>query len=531
MKTIKNDLIKYTPRKEQTDVLNFVKENVKNNKFFLLDLPPGVGKSHVSLMLSDFFISTKKCDKVDMITAGKILQNQYSQTYESINDLKGKENYDCTEFDCSCASGKEFSKLNKSECASCPYENSKIAFIDGQVSLTNFHLYLIYALYDKVVLNKRGSKLLIIDECHLIDDVICGFISVKITENNIKKLTFANEQEIIKELRSVKDIKDYVDFLKYFEQQAGINATTLNREVESTNTSDASIKKIQTLVDLNQVRQKITLFLKEYEDAPNNFVLETNYNEKTKQNELSLEPIWAAKYLEKYVWSKYDYVVLMSGTILDKKIFSSLNGIPDDKSVYFSIPSPFPVKNRPIYYLPVGKMTFNEKNNTFQKYRSVLDKILKKYHDKKGIIHTNSFELSTWINEGIDNERLMFHDSNNRDEMLRTHMETAFPSVFVSPSVSTGVSFDHDKSRFQVIAKIPYPSLASQKNKLRQETNPDWYRMVTCQVLIQCCGRSVRSKTDYADTLILDESFSDILGRSSHFLPGWFIESIKMIKK
>jgi Rad3-related DNA helicase len=108
-------------------------------------------------------------------------------------------------------------------------------------------------------------------------------------------------------------------------------------------------------------------------------------------------------------------------------------------------------------------------------------------------------------------------------------MESSAPFVIVSPSVSTGVSFEHDLSRFQVIAKIPYPSLGSKKNKLRQNNNPEWYQYTTVCKLIQMTGRSVRSKTDYADTLIIDESFSDILKWSSHYLPDWFSIAIKKV--
>jgi Rad3-related DNA helicase len=43
-------------------------------------------------------------------------------------------------------------------------------------------------------------------------------------------------------------------------------------------------------------------------------------------------------------------------------------------------------------------------------------------------------------------------------------------------------------------------------------------------------GRSIRSKTDFADTIILDGSFSDILRYSSKFIPDWFQEAIKKIE-
>jgi hypothetical protein len=58
---------------------------------------------------------------------------------------------------------------------------------------------------------------------------------------------------------------------------------------------------------------------------------------------------------------------------------------------------PFPVENRPIFYMPLGKMSYAKKEETFKNYVPYLHKILKKYSNKKGIIHTNSFELSNWM--------------------------------------------------------------------------------------------------------------------------------------
>ena len=81
--------------------------------------------------------------------------------------------------------------------------------------------------------------------------------------------------------------------------------------------SNSDVKLMMIISDLKQYQLKIDIFLKEYKNNPHNWVLETNFNEKANSKELSLEPIWAYDYLEKYVWSRYDMVVLMSGTILD----------------------------------------------------------------------------------------------------------------------------------------------------------------------------------------------------------------------
>jgi Rad3-related DNA helicase len=550
--SIKSDLNKFISRPDQEETLNFIKKTKNdkpNTKFFLLNLPPGVGKSHLAVMISDWYTTQiDRTSKVDIITAGKILQDQYDDTYESIKNLKGKENYSCGQYACPCAQGKEFNKLNKTKCEDCPYDYAKNSFIGGKVSLTNFHLYLIYSVYSRTLLDQRSAKLLIVDECHELEDVMSDFVSIRMTENTIKKYKFGNESEILNNFRKVSNITNYVEFLKYIHQEIIRNIESVEAAMSDTDRPkkqdkrdlrlsnvlgtgpSGDIKLMQMISDMKQFQLKVEIFLKEYLENQHNWVLETTRNEKTGQTELSMEPIWASDYLDKYVWSQYDMVVMMSGTILDRNIFSDLNGFDVDRSVYYSIASPFPKENRPIYYMPLGKMSYTKKEDTFKNYVPYLHKLFKKYEMKKGIIHTNSFEISRWIEKDVSNGRLVFHDSSNKEERLRHHLESKDPTIFVSPSVGTGVSFDHEKSRFQIISKIPYPSLSSQKNKLRQKNNPDWYAWKTCALLIQMAGRSIRSKTDFADTIILDGSFSDILRYSSKFIPDWFQEAIKKIE-
>jgi Rad3-related DNA helicase len=551
--SIKNDLNKFTPRVEQTKALDYIKnvlDKKPDNKFFLLNMPVGVGKSHLAVMISDYITTNiLKGAKVDIITAGKLLQDQYEDTYDEIKSLRGKENYECVQYSCSCANGKEFNRLNKSKCEFCPYDIAKTAYMASDAGLTNFHLYLINIVYGNLIMKDRDSRLLIVDEAHEFDDVMSDFISIKITETIIKKYLFANEVEILKQLKSVVNLETYIEFLRYFDNEinntiigidnvlsAGRDRNSAKRDSRHQKMNSIldlpsdDIKFMQLMNDLRQLSVKVGMFLTEYDDYPDNWVVESSYNEKTKMNELSLEPIWADYYLQKFIWSRYDKIVLMSGTILDKNLFCQINGIDVERSVYYSISSPFDIENRRIIYMPLGKMSYTKKEETFKQYIPFISKLLKKYSNVKGIIHTNSFELAKWIEDSVKDSRLLFHESSNKDEMLRRHFSSEKPTVLVSPSVSTGVSFDHEKSRFQVIAKIPYPSLASQKNKLRQKSNPNWYAFRTVAELIQACGRSVRSYTDYADTIIIDASFSDVLRYSSQYMPVWFQESIKTIK-
>ena len=529
--SLKTDLAIYKPRKEQRDALEFINteyQKNKTNKFYLLNLPVGIGKSYLALMISDWYKkNVSKFARVDIITNSKILQDQYEDTFESISGLRGKENYECEAYSCSCAQGAEFNRLNKTSCEECPYSSSRENYISGGVSLTNFYLYILYAIYNPKLMESRGARVLIVDEAHDFDDVMSDFVSIKITETIVKRMKFSNEREIIKKLKDVTTIDNYVQFLSFLnveiletceQMEKGMGSAPRSAKVDKRDLKiskvisekNSDVKLMNQITDLKQYQLKIEIFLKEYKENPNNWVLESNWNEKLRQRELSLEPIWAFDYLDKYVFSQYDMVFLMSGTILDKNLFCQLNGLDVSKAVYYSIGSPFPLKNRPIFYMPIGKMSFKSKEDTFKNYIPYI------------------FTITTYI-ICIKDPRLIFHDSSNKDEMLRMHFESEEPTVIVSPSMDTGVSFDNDKARFQIIAKVPYPSLGSQKNKMRQSNNPDWYSWKTVSGLVQMTGRPVRSNTDYADTIIIDGGFGDVIKHSSHFLPDWIQDAIKRI--
>jgi len=275
--SLKKDLLKYTPRKEQKEAMSFIEsEYQKNklNKFFLLNLPVGSGKSHLALMIADWYKkNVNKMARVDIITNSKILQDQYSGTYESISDLKGKENYECETYSCSCAQGAEFNRLNKTSCEACPYASARESFVGGNVSLTNFYLYILYAIYNPKLMESRDARVLIVDEAHEFDDVMSNFISIKITETIVKKFKFSNETQIIKMLKGVSTISQYVDFLKFFSSEiiSTIESMESGMSNQSRNVkSDKRDLKISKLLKtknndvkiLNNINQRLKYFLK-----------------------------------------------------------------------------------------------------------------------------------------------------------------------------------------------------------------------------------------------------------------------------
>jgi Rad3-related DNA helicase len=92
--------------------------------------------------------------------------------------------------------------------------------------------------------------------------------------------------------------------------------------------------------------------------------------------------------------------------------------------------------------------------------------------------------------------------------------------------MTEGLDLKGDLSRWQIISKVPYPSMKDPfilAKKLRDEK---WYSWMTALALTQATGRSVRSATDYASTYILDSDFKSFLNRSGGLLPKWWTDAI-----
>jgi Rad3-related DNA helicase len=92
----------------------------------------------------------------------------------------------------------------------------------------------------------------------------------------------------------------------------------------------------------------------------------------------------------------------------------------------------------------------------------------------------------------------------------------------------SGIDLKDNLARFQILLKIPYPNISSNKIKARQKSNPDWYNLKTSMDLLQMYGRTTRSTDDFSDTFILDSNFSDIL-KYNKFLPKYFIDAVKIL--
>lgn len=535
---IPNISLDKTPRPDQVKMLEFTKQSIKdNNKFILLDAPVGSGKSYYSVMFMDWFKNNYDVTATfDILTNSKILQEQYTKDFEFMNSLWGKGSYECEQHQTSCESGMAYNKLLGTKCEDCPYKIAKYKFDNGTVALSNFHLYLTYQLFVPAAW-KRDSRVLIIDEAHEFETVYCDFITTDINKFVLRRNGFDDFsiQQAMNLFHLEMNEEDFVSTVTGpFLDIAKRVLAELVREFTET-------ESIQTLERAQTLERNITKWEMlgiQFASNPDNWICESEMKRvfdksgKSKEEylEIKVQPVWAYPYLPQ-LWEKYDYVICMSGTILDKNIFSKQNGLDANRTTYLSLDSAFPVENRPIYFFNnIGKQTYATKDIVFGKQTPFIDKILKKHKNDKGIIHTANYELQRWINEKFHtNGRLLAHDSTNRNEMLEMHYNTEEKTVLVSPSMMVGVDLNGDFSRFQVIVKVPYPNLGSKKIKKRMETMQEYYGITTVRDIIQSYGRSIRSHDDFASTYILDGCFADVVKYNKHYFPKWVLDAIQYV--
>jgi len=530
--------LKMKPRNQQIEMLNFIKKSINTSKkYILLNASVGSGKSYLTVMFANWYKNhINKNANFDIITNSKILQDQYMNDYPFMKILKGRANYYCEPYDTNCSLGMEICKTDGPKCGSdCPYTKAKEHWQNSNISLTNFHMFNTFAIYTKMIKDDRKSNVLIIDEAHDFEAVFCDFISTSLSAKALKKYGFDLKEieDYDDKIRRIKTIDQYVSFIENkFNQDIDKKINWLDKEKQGKSTKIRN-KYANYISHCESQKGKFSYLVEEYKINKDNWVLNITTNEHDKMYSgivLDAKPVWGNKNLKNMIFKYYDHVIFMSGSLLNKEMFSYINGIHPKLTSYLEIDSDFPLKNRPIYYMKgIGKMSFNKKYETFSSQLKYIKKILKKHKNEKVIIHTFTYEIANWVKERLNDSRLIFHEQDNRDEMLQTFMASDEAKVFVSPSLISGFDFSDDLARAQIILKIPYPNLGSENIKQRMKTNDTWFGWKTVVDIIQMYGRTTRSKEDFSSTYILDDSFSDVLKYSSHMIPRYISDAIKII--
>lgn len=521
----------------------------------VLEAPTGTGKSVIGITIANALTSSY------FITAQKILQQQYLNDFPDLVDLKGRNAYTCWFMMEHLGSNKHHGcdrgqciKRNKSflnlclNGGRCPYANQlELASKSPQV-LFNFSSFLFQREMAGRFLDQR--PLLVIDEAHSTESQVMNFVEVTISEKDIdQKLPNFDVVEsymsffesinlstrLLEKINNTKqEIEDLIGKPLSEPEQKIVTRNTINVDPEDVYFGDdKDALDDQELVnnllkDMNNYRSALHKYthLKEYIQ---NVRCVCEYDQKNKS--VCIKPLYATYHTPKLLLTGGKNRLLMSATISNPEVFGASIGLNLSKTHYIAAPHMFPVQNRLIHLDYAGPMDYKSKTKTLPKLVRKIDQIMSKHANEKGIIHCQSFSLLNDISNGIGakNRGRLLNQKNfkNKDELLQAHAASK-NTVIIAPAMHEGLDLKNNLSRYQIIPKVPYPSMDNKQLKIRADENWNYYLWLVTNKLIQSIGRSVRSETDYASTYILDESFDKFFNMAdrARLLPNWFIESL-----
>jgi ATP-dependent DNA helicase DinG len=538
-------------RHEQKRAIEFALDSFESGKkFVILELGTGVGKSATAVTISRY-METYGAPVLDsegmplsgsyILTTQKVLQQQYVSDFgpgvgrgkNLLLSIKSSKNYTCSYYsDQTCSESRQIlSQLGKKVTGTefhkhcrggkCPYALDKQSFIESPISVTNFSYFFAETLHGKKL---TPRNLLVIDECHNTESELGKFVEMTVSEKFAKEIL---KCKFPSSLESQGEIFTWLSgtYRPALKKRLKALEKDIAAKLEEGSILLAEASKQYDLMDKHA--SKLDMFFDSY--SPDNWVvniIEPRAESKRAMRKFEFKAVDVSRFGDPYLFKFGGYVLLLSATIVDPNIFCSSVGIDPHQISYMKIPSPFPAKNRPVHFIPVGSMSKGQIDESLPRLSEAVRMILDSHPEEKGIIHAVNFKIAQYLVETIRSDRLLIHGSDDRERVLNEHLRAESPTVLISPSMMEGVDLSDDHSRFQVLCKVPYPFLGDHVIRRRLETNRGWYPYQTIKSIIQSMGRSIRNESDYATSYILDSDWEKFLGMNRGMFPSEFLESI-----
>lgn len=541
MNIIQNFPKNFEPRESQSTLLEQISQALEeNNKFIIIQAPTGCGKSHIIATLAN---STKKLsnnikelissrsffdkeretgcyiheDDVKenrsgsyVLTTTKYLQNQYQALFDNVETLKGKQNYKCNideTFRVNVAPCVTTSKIAEGCIAKdfCSYYNQLNASLASRFRNCNYNKYL------RLPSIAKHCNYMICDEASELENIIVENYSVTLNFKQLISLDITfNDKPTIGSCKK---------WLSQIKQSATKSYESISQNIKTQIHSKSYVQgEVGRLTSLRNLIENITVVLDNWHFC--------EYVTTITPDRVNVTPLYIDSFA-KNIFSYSDVTFLISSTIYDITTFTKTLGI--EKYKYIEHPGVFDSKKSPIY--APSKIPLNQKNllqNLDKITNQVLD-ICEMYPDAKGIVHTHTNYITKELENRIKNKnRFLFKtDHLTNEHILYEHKNDSSNTILVSPSLAFGVDLPDDLCRFQIIIKLPYPSLGDQRIKTIAANNSDWYQAKMFTKLIQMAGRGTRNEFDYCDTFILDGNFLRVAADNWSKLPLFFRDRLK----
>jgi ATP-dependent DNA helicase DinG len=535
------------PRPLQTEILDFLTAYYDEADAFFIEAPPGVGKSAIAVALAGWHharirqggnYKSLNATRSYITTTTVNLEDQYMRSYrrDGLKQLHSASHFTCSRRNkegllLTCEEGRTISNTTKRGCPGemqCPYGVAKTEFANAPYGILNAA----YLLTEAAYVGKLGRRgLLIADEGHTFSEAICNFLDFKLTPKTANALGL----EFPSIVEDAREMSVFIDWLKekykprLTEKILELQDEIDKRNVEGAEEDPALIGYVKDWQKAKAESRRLEAMLETVN--PEKWVLERHSGKRGES--ISLTPITSQGFAGKILGEIAEKLVLLSATIIDFDYHRDELEIDPERLGTFSAPSPFPVKHRPIYAIPRIQLDHRNLETSCTEAALLMLPILQSHANQRGIIFTSSYAQAEAIRDKVNfllrENRLATHEGSNGKALLLAKHGLRGDSVIVSPSMHEGVDLKGELSAFQIVCKLPFPSLGSKVVKRRREVVPAWYSYTTALKLIQASGRSIRTEKDEAATYILDSAFEWFYARNVHLFPAYWREAVTFL--
>jgi Rad3-related DNA helicase len=374
--------------------------------------------------------------------------------------------------------------------------------------------------------NFEDRDLVIWDEAHLVNDLFSEHNAIYFSEKRMQSmLTEITDAVTITDVSIAKKMRQLVKDCGTKGKICDSNYQAYLRALEEIYiwVAEASGKAAQNALRSNKSQQytKLSRFSKKYEGLACKigdffqYSYEHVFEYKEEDSSFSVKPIFVGTMFDALQTAPRN--LFMSATVSGDFMTKTLNLNPQ-KTKFIKLPPVFPKENKEIvFFNPLAlNYTSLQQQATIDELTSNVVKIVDKHVSagERGIVLAPSFKLQQAIVKSLHavNTKNRFKIFEQKQgEKLETVLKqfkdyTGGPAVLISPAMFEGVDLPGDLSRFQILVKAPFPSLADKRMKFILDSHPDLYNAIAIMKIIQGAGRSVRSEDDHATTYILDKN-------------------------
>ena len=502
-------------------------DGAEGPRVFIVEAPPGVGKSHIALTLARW------SGDAYLLTSQKLLQDQYEREFgDALQLVKGRENYLCERYapPARVTTTHGLCRRPRAPFCQCPYARAKLAAQNGPIFCTNTAYFLTLRQWQREQLRRR--RVLVVDEAHNLEAQLVRVFTVAFAPDQmtewfggpLPRLGSADEYRIL------------------FED----DVSRLDMELALIDDRLASLRPPglvdDDLLSYPLTPQELALLgerdLLESALARLHFFLDAEDTEWVVRYPteisaaLELVPLTVSAMAPALLWDAAELIVLSTAFMGRPEAIAGYFGLEPEAVRAFASESPFPVAQRLIEYRPVGALSKATLSELEPALFAEVAAILAAHPAEKGLVHATSYGAARRLLADLaarapaQYRRVIFVESSEaKGRALDDHRASSRPTVLLSPSLREGVDLPDDFLRFQIITKVPYPDLGDPWTAARQARDPRWYALETAKALVQTYGRSCRHAGDHGVTYVLDAHFARFLQRYRPLLPTWFREA------